>query len=724
MASQRQGFGICIPRSGSIRWPVPLERAVERISLDLDDGAQALLRRVAGWPADQPRQAAAETLLVLSVVLALAAPSGAAVTRVEVASREVVLNGKTFGKAGPYETLRGTIHYAFDPSNPYNARIVDLDEAPRNAQGLVEARGDFMVLRPTKAAQLRLGLLEVSNRGGQAALRYFNSAGRSSDPVAEQDFGDALLMRQGLTIIWIGWQFDVPRDPRRLRLHVPVAGRRGRPLEGLVRCDWTVDRTVTSLELGHRGHVPYPLADPRHADNVLTVRDGRLAARKVVPRTEWQFDADDPGRIQMASGFQAGKLYELVYRARDPRVVGLGLAAVRDVMSYAKHDPESLFPVERGLAFGVSQTGRFLRHFLYQGFNTDESGRKVYDGLFIHTAGAGRGSFNHRFAQPSRDAHRYSAFFYPTDLFPFSGARQRDAQTGTTDGLFEHLFDPAHRPRIFYTNTGYEYWGRAASLIHTSPDGRSDAPLSADERLYHLASAQHFAGRFPPRPEDRLAGTAAYRGTPNDLLVPLRALLVALVEWVRDDVAPPPSAYPTIAAGTLVAVERLAFPELPGVLAPKIVHEAYRADYGSRWSQGLVDHQPPRLGAPFPSLVPQVDALGNELAGVKTLEVRVPLATFTPWNLRAGLAGGNGELTDFLGTYVPLPRSETERQRTRDPRSSVERLYPTRADYLAAAARAAHELVAERLLLPEDTLRVLQRAASHWDWLHASGRVR
>src|SRR5262249_50308930 len=274
------------------------------------------------------------------------------------------------------------------------------------------------------------------------------------------------------------------------------------------------------------------------------------AARRVVPREQWRF-VDDGTRITRTGGFEPGKIYELVYRARDPIVVGIGLAAVRDMMSYATYDAASPFRVRWGLGLGISQTGRFLRHFLYQGFNTDEARRPVFDGLFVHTAGAGRGSFNHRFAQPSRDAHRFSAFFYPTDLFPFSGRSQRDPETAVTDGLLAH--EP-HLPKIFLTNTGYEYWGRAASLIHTTPSADADVEPLANERTSHPAGGQHFAVAWPPAspPADTVV---AYRGSPLDFKPALRSLLVRLVEWVRDGRQPPSSAYPRLDAGTLVAVD-------------------------------------------------------------------------------------------------------------------------------------------------------------------------
>ena len=467
----------------------------------------------------------------------------------------------------------------------------------------------------------------------------------------------------------------------------------------------------------------YPVADPRHADNVLTVRSARLGPREIVPRDRWRFArlddgrlVDDPTHIHLAGGFQRGKIYELVYRARDPVVVGIGLAAVRDVISWARYDSRSEFPVTAAIGAGISQSGRFLRHFLYQGFNTDEAGRKVFDGLLVHTAGAGRGSFNHRFAQPSRDAHRFSAFFYPTDLFPFTSRTQTDPETGIADGLLARSADhPDQWPKIVVTNTGYEYWGRAASLIHTSPDGRVDVTPLPNERVYHLAGGQHFIGGFPPTTSER-AGRA-YRGNPLDFQVTLRALLARLVEWVVDGRAPPASVYPTLAAGTLVSIDALKFPRIPDVRAPSVIHQAHRVDYGPRWAAGIITREPPGIGAPFPALVSQVDADGNEVAGVRGVELLAPLATYTPWQLRGGHGSDAAELVDFLGTYVPLPRTDTERQRWSDSRLSLERRYADKREYRATAARAAESLVAAGLLLREDVPRVLERADQHWDWI-------
>lgn len=649
-------------------------------------------------------------LVLLSSVVVR--PAAATVSRVTVESRQDVLGGRPFGTAGGYEKLVGVVEFALDPANTANASIVDLGRAQRDASGRVIASANFMVLRPKAMPRERaVALLEVSNRGGKAALPYFARAAWSANPAAEAEFGDGLPLRLGLTLIWVGWQFDVPLRDGALRLDAPVASDGGRPIEGLVRCDWTVDERTVSLPLGHRNHRPYSVADAQHPDNVLTERDGRLAARRVVPRDQWHF-VDGETRIARAGGFEPGKIYELVYRARDPVVVGIGLAAVRDMMSYAKYDASSLFPVRWGVGLGISQTGRFLRHFIYQGFNTDEARRPVFDGLFVHTAGAGRGSFNHRFAQPSRDAHRFSAFFYPTDVFPFTGRSQGDPETRVTDGLFAH---EAHLPKIFFTNTGYEYWGRAASLIHVTPGSDADVEPSPNERVYHLAGGQHFVVD-PPLVSERSNAVVSYRGSPLDFHPALRSLLTRLVEWVRDGREPPTSAYPRLDTGTLVAVDRVRAPAIPRVAWPQVAHEAYRVDYGPRWPDGVITLEPPRLGKPFPARVPQVDADGNELGGIRSPELLVPLATYTPWSLRRGAVNPE-ELVDFYGTFIPFARDRAERERRGDPRASVTERYGDRTRYVELVRRHAETLSRSGFLLVEDVPRVVEQAERGWTWL-------
>ncbi|MCB9080562.1 MAG: cyanophycinase [Lewinellaceae bacterium] len=337
--------------------------------------------------------------------------------------------------------------------------------------------------------------------------------------------------------------------------------------------------------------------------------------------------------------------------------------------------------------------------------------------MYIITAGAGRGSFNHRYAQPSRDGHRYSAFLYPTDIFPFSSQAQTDPVTGVTDGLLQHLADPTHAPRIFYVNTGYEYWGRSASLIHTDLNGTADITPLPNERIYHVASGQHYVDAFPPRQ----SVPGGFQGNPLELRLTYRALLIRLVEWAEGKAEAPPSRYPTFAAGELKRVEALGFPAIPGVQVPQVTNHPYRADYGDRWPQGIIDRQPPLLGYAFPVVVPALDELGNERSGIQSVELRVPLATYTPWSLRRGYPAAQNELIDFRGYWLPLPATEAIRRATGDPRSSIEALYPTPEAFQQEVAKAANQLIQEGFLLPEDRTAVAARQQQYWDFLHPAG---
>lgn len=617
-----------------------------------------------------------------------------------------------------YERLSGQVRISIDPALPVNRRISDISLArTTHPHGWSSATANFMILRPQEMPENPVALIEVSNRGGKAALRYFqNASGFSLAPERPADFGDGLLMRRGLLLVWVGWQFDVPDDdPWRLRLEVPEAPSRDPANYGLVRADWVVDKRQSVLPLGHRNHQPYPAARSVDSRNVLTRRTGREAPREVVPRKDWSFvyRRDELGQrtphVQIEGGAEPGYIYELVYLARDPKLVGMGLAAVRDMAQWLKSPEAGELEVDYVLGFGVSQSGRFLRQFLYQGFNQTEAGTRAFDGLLIHSAGAGRGSFNHRFAQPSRDAHRYSAFFYPTDLFPFSSAIQTDPVNGMRGGLLEAYADPHLVPRVMVTNTGYEYWGRTAALIHTRIDGEADIALPDSERIYHLASSQHFVEPWPPRNSTRLASGRAWQGNPLDFLVNLRALVLALADWVARDVEPPPSQYPRLDDGTLVPLAGYEFPQTPALRPPRVAHVAYRADYGRRWRQGIIDLQPPRLGPAFTALVPTVDEWGNERGGIRNVPVQVPVATLTPWSLREGLPNP-GELADFRGTIAPLPWCDSPDDARAPPP------HANQADYQAAAAAAADRLIAQRYLLQEDRQRVMDEAQRLFDW--------
>jgi len=647
----------------------------------------------------------------------------AKVEKIEIDSRKIVLQGKTFNGYGPYEMIKGRVYFSFDPTNPHNQQITDIELAPRNDAGRVEAHANIVILQPVANGRSReVALIEVSNRGGKFSPYYYMRA-RTSTLVAGDSitFGDALLMRMGLAVVWVGWQFDVSDEGNNLRLTTPIAQGKDADIEGLVRSDWTLNEGRNTLKLGHRQMVSYPVSDFDDPANQLTVRTGREALRRLIPRSQWKFAIEEDGKVKpdsthiyMEDGFEAGKIYELVYKSKDPPIVGLGLAAIRDIISYFKYTDNKILSVEKGVAAGVSQTGRFLRHFLYQHFNVDEQGRKAYDGMMIITAGAGRGSFNHRFAQPSRDAHRYSAFFYPTDIFPFTSSVHPDPISGKEDGLLAKYDKRAMIPKIFYVNTGYEYWGRAAALIHVTPDGKKDVLPASFERIYHLSSGQHFVGAFPPREE---IGDNVYRGNPLDFSVNYRALMVALVKWIDESETPPPSQYPTFEAGTLVSFDQVAYPDIPNLTTPATIHVAYRVDYGPRWEDGIIDLQPPGIGNAFSALVSKVDSLGNEMAGIRNVELQVPLATYLPWNLRIGLPGETKEISDFVGTYIPFYTTPNLSDLHQDPRPAIKSLYADKVKYLERIREAAENLATAGYVLREDIDYLVNRSERYWDWI-------
>jgi len=362
---------------------------------------------------------------------------------------------------------------------------------------------------------------------------------------------------------------------------------------------------------------------------------------------------------------------------------------------------------------GISQNGRFLRDLLYQGFNADEDGRIALDGVLAHVAGAGRGNFNYRFAQPSRDAQPTSSVNFATDLFPFTDLPERDPLTGARGGLLDRAAADRVVPKIFFSNTSYEYWGRAAALIGTSADGRRDADISPDVRIYHLTGLQHFSGPWPPaRGEGDLLGQQPESPLPVRFF--WRAMIANIDAWLRDGTVPPPSSYPKIADHTLVPLEQYAFPTLPGVAQPYEASAAERLDFGPDWTRGIVANQPPKAGKAFPVLVPQVDADGNERDGVRLPEIVVPLATYTGWNLRDASIGAPRERVSFEGSYIAFAKTAAARAAARDPRKSIGERYSGRDDYLTRYAAAVDALIEQRWLLAEDRAAMLTRGAEEW----------
>jgi hypothetical protein len=615
---------------------------------------------------------------ILAAALLVLTPSllAAEVTRVDIASRSVVAGGQPFGSAGPYEKLSGTIAFALDPRDPRNARIADLDLAPRGSDGRVHFTADLYVLKPSDASRGN-GVLffEASNRGRKGLITRFNTGARAADdPDAAADFGDAWLLRAGYTLVWIGWEFDVGGSL--LNIDAPHAEvPAGAPPMSV---PFIVDERAAERPLTREAPT-YAPAKPDDPGYRLTVRDAHWAQPVEVPRARWRFV---PGAavttVALEGGFDPGRIYEVTYRPAQVPVVGVGLAAIRDAASAFRYGRDMPATGRAAIVFGSSQTGRFLREFLYEGFNADERGRRVFDGVWPHIAGAARGSFNARYSTP-----------IALDSFD---------QTLTPYADILGAYDDAQRPKVMYTNTSVEYWGqgRAAALIHTTPDGARDLDLPENVRVYHFAGTQHGEAAFPPA---RTNGQAMNNPMPQRAL--MRALLHGLTRWVTDGAAPPASRYPRLADGTLTRIAALTFPSIPGVRDP-------------RSAEGPAERRGGAL-VRLPFLVPQVDADGNELAGIRVPEQAVPLATTTGWNFRSEEKGNPQALYYLLGSYLPFPATRAQREAEKDPRRSIAERYRDREDYLARIDKAAAELAGGGYLLAEDLDGVRARAAAHWD---------
>jgi len=659
------------------------------------------------------------------VCLVVASTAHAAVTRLQIDRREIVLNGAPFGAAGPYEKLSGKVHFALDPALSQNRGIVDLNLAPKNAQGLVEFTADFYLLKPVDPSRGNGRLFyEAGNRGSKRILPVFQDAANSADPTTAQEFGNGALMRQGFTLLWMGWQWDVPEG--RMRMEIPIATNNGTPITGWVRGNFIPGANRTSAAIADRGHRAYPVVEPASAEHRLLVRALPTDPPREIARATWRFT--DPENISLDRGFEPGLIYDVVYRARDPRVIGTGLSGTRDIVSFFKHataaegNPmpfdfaQGRPAITHAIGWGVSQTGRFLRHLVYDGFNEDERGRRVFDGLIDQVGGAGRGSFNHRFGQQSRDQLQHFNILYPVDMFPFSDADQLDPETGVTDGLLTRATRSNTVPKFFHVLTDSEYFNRAGSLVHTDVTGTRDVPPPSTSRIYLIASAPHIVGAFPPAPfqDPDFVG----RADMNTLVYTpvVRALFRAMDRWITDGMEPPPNRYPMLADGTLTAVDASGWPTIPGFARPQSPMTTYRLDFGPEWSKGIVSREPPGIGKAFIGRVPAVDEAGNDRAGIRLPEIAVPLATHTGWNYRRATIGAPERLASEIGSYLPLPRTRAAREKTGDSRKSIAERYASLEDYIGRISLAAIELVREQFLLAEDVPAVIERAKTHYQW--------
>jgi hypothetical protein len=651
-----------------------------------------------------------------------------AVVRFEVKTRQPLADGREFGDVGRYQQFDGTAHFAVDPTHPLNRAITDIDLAECERDGLVHFAADIRILAPEDPARGNHRLLfDVPNRGNRLALATFNGVPRPIDPAAPTDAGNGFLMRRGYTVVWCGWQHDVPEGDGLMRIAVPEAQIDGRPVSGRLLVGFQPSRPSQVQLLSDRGHRPYPSNHLDDPSAVLLVRDDEETPPRSIPRQHWSFArlesgriVPDPNHVYLATGFEPGRIYEVIYTTTGAPVIGLGLLAVRDVVSFLRHGSAAGNPcasdIRHAYAFGASQSGRFLRQLLYLGLNEDEVERLVFDGLLVHIAGGKRGGdFNMRFGQPSASL--------PSDPFPFNERAGTDPVTGRRDGLLERLAARHRLPKIFFTNTSCEYWRGDASLIHTDATGARDIEPTASSRFYHFAGAQHSAGTLPLTDNNAQNGERGQQALNSvDYNPLLRALLVRMDRWVSQGEEPPPSRYPRLADGSAIAPEKVrdVVTAIPGVRFPSHPPQVRRLDFGLEAASGIATTLPPREGEPYPHFVPAVDPDGNELSGIRLPDVTLPLATYTGWNLRHPQIGGPDRLMSLMGSTIPFPATEGERAAKSDPRRSIEERYPSKTAYLDQVRHAAQRLIDVGYLLAEDLERILAQSARRWDLLAAA----
>jgi len=659
---------------------------------------------------------------VLFAAVFLAGPiAPAEVVRFEITSNEPYAEGKVFGNAGTYRRILGKVYFAIDPDRPQNAAIIDLKLAPRNAEGLVEFSSDLYILAPV---DLRKGnravLYGVNNRGRKRALRYFN------DDDNLDDSGDnGFLMRHGFTVVWSGWDGELLPGDERLQLFAPVATEDGRPITARVRYEIVPGEDTKRTNINRGNHGSYRPTENGLRTASLTWRLRPAEKRVPIPRNQYrlhvtEIDRDVSGQLpkvelEMPADLKKAYLYDLIYEARDPLVHGVCFASVRDLISAIKRGTGDGNPltdgaeliIQRVHGFGTSQSGRFLREFLYWGFNTDEQGLKVFDGVMPHVAGGGLGSFNHRFAQPNAFCCQHEHHDYVSDRFPFSYETQIDPLSGHIDGILQRAADGQNMPFVMHTQSSSEYWSRSGSLVHTDPLGKRDSRLPANVRVYTFGGTQHGPSGFPPK---RAAGQNL--DNPGDYKPLLRALLLALDRWAREAMPAPPSVYPTIRDGTLVDFQRLSsgFPPIPGIYYPQVIQQPLRLDFGSRWErERRMDIQPPKILGEYKVLVPKYGPDGNELGCLNPPEAAVPLATFTPWNPRSPGAGAENELVALKGSYIPFALTRKQQAKTGDPRLSIQQRYGTLETYLKRLRTACLSLVKRGYLLDEEVETILHK---------------
>ncbi len=644
-----------------------------------------------------------------------------AVVDFTVSGREPYADGVSFGDTGVYEQIDGLLTFAVDPEHAANRGIIDLDKAPRDDEGRVRFTADFSVVVPVDSACGNgRALVELPNRGRRRMVPVFNRAPASAPVSRIAHPGDGFLFKQGYTVASIGWQWDVAQSESMMGLNPPfVEGITGQTIVEI-----RINDRRTTYQLSDRGiHTPLPVVSVDDPTARLLVRDYEDDEDTMVARDRWSFARETESGVEpsvehiyMEGGFEPGKIYYIVYETDSAPIGGAGLIALRDVAPFLR-TPSDINPTPGGFsavyAWGVSQTGRFLRHFMNLGMNATEEGQLAYEGILPHVAGARRGAFNHRFAQPSNQSTPIWGH-----VFPFTDEPTSDALTEESGGLLAALRAANAVPKIIYTNSSAEYWRGDGVLAHIDTSANSDIQEAPESRSYLFASTQHGPGYIGQSRFNPDGGGVRHELNVTDYSPLLRASLVNLDRWVTEGIEPPPSVHPRLDDGTAAEKSDVleTFRDIPDVLVPDVDRLFYlrTVDLGARSAEGIGEY-PAKEGDYYPSHVSAVDADGNEIGGIRLPDIEVPVGTHTGWNPRAPETGSPEQMVPMTGTTAFFTATRSERERNGDPRPSIEERYEGRDDYLARIRAVADRLVADRYALEEDIELMVSNAAERYD---------
>ena len=655
--------------------------------------------------------------------------------------RSIFADGRQFKNHGSYEIIKGYVVFNIDPKSRFFAGVTDIKKAPKNRKGLVEFKSDFLILRPSESGKGNRSIFfEWVNRGNIRCLQFFNDAIGSNFPIKADHVGNGFLFRNGYTIVFCAWQGDLLAGDDRFLMELPVAKNNGKSIKGLVRSQFILEQNGIKTQplSGWYNTRSHPTVSIDSEKSILTRRPYTSSKIQKIPSKDWFFAREEKGlgldgsnietsivpsdsHIYLPGGFETGWIYELIYTAKDPLIMGLGHPAVRDFISFLRYNeydsqdtPNPLLnlKIEKVYGWGRSQSGRLIRDFVYQGYNKDQKGRKVFDGLMPHVSGAGMLWMNHRFANtvtPAGQEHEYHENC--ADRFPFSYAKSTDHLTGKNDSI---LTRPKTDPLIIHTQSATEYWQRRGSLVHTDTQG-NDLLQPENVRIYCWGSSQHFAD-----PLLKSFSNENCQNFTNSVRTSMffRAMLTRMEMWARDGVSPPPNLFPLRKNGTLLTGEewRKRFPKIPGIMTPNGPAKLPLLDFGPYFSKGLITKEPPRIidEAGYATMVPSVDQDGNDIGCLRAPMVEVPLATYTGWNIRVR-GQGHGAMYQFSGSTIPFPETPDEKFTTNDPRRSILERYKDRNHYVDLILKSAKLLEEEGFLLGEDVKRCGEWA-QNWDF--------